>query len=632
MLKVVGASWEKTRLTTIMLGTVSAIAIFAIFFFEVPVGYEDGNYAATVFWNKQHHFRIEFWGQGNDPDEIKKGVARAYYKPSMKTTGWASLEIETQDKYPDWVQAHSAGLLEGSLCWQVIYWHWQNTIGYICQEKKSYCDQIRQFIRENTQYIKKYASEKDSTDPFWHQVNLFYIQLDGLENGWRYAIERSRKKKEIDISHVDFLWMNSLSDLRDLEMKFNFTKDVQPVGKPLAISLLKLIPNSNKEFVVAHASAGYYNEMLRLQKRYNFSYHLNTTNTSGLIPGRAIEFTSYPGTLHSQDDFYQISGAKPFIVSGAAIKIYNQNLWDEVDQNQPMVGVRVMTANRLAQSAKHWSELMNSFSSGTGNKQWLVIEPNSTMEIWTVEQIPGKSKMLNITDIVHQQGYWPSFGLPFDEELSNLVGYKTAGKDIVDFFKSTEKILREGQVNIVDRGSLVSFMRGPDLTKIGRSDIVGDEPTSSAYHDYLNISNEIDGLLKEVSGKENSRHSKDEGTMENKLLVGNKPLAFYTSPESITEDQNDKLKDIPIVQNPGILHKEMNGNIDLKISSGGPTFTAYAGPPYNNEGQFAIEPFQWSKTLFNDICHQGQPDVWDFEPVETDWVWSQASEVNDIEK
>jgi hypothetical protein len=36
-----------------------------------------------------------------------------------------------------------------------------------------------------------------------HQVQLFFVQLDGLETGWRHGVKRSRL--EIDIPHHDFL-------------------------------------------------------------------------------------------------------------------------------------------------------------------------------------------------------------------------------------------------------------------------------------------------------------------------------------------------------------------------------------------------------------------------------------------
>jgi hypothetical protein len=46
----------------------------------------DGNYAATVYHNAKG-YDIKFWGQGNNPDDVKKGVARAYYRPDMTKTG-----------------------------------------------------------------------------------------------------------------------------------------------------------------------------------------------------------------------------------------------------------------------------------------------------------------------------------------------------------------------------------------------------------------------------------------------------------------------------------------------------------------------------------------------------------------
>lgn len=80
------------------------------------------------------------------------------------------MEIETQAEYPDWVQAHAAGLLEGSLSWQLIYWHWQNTIEKTCEDREDFCDQARDLFAENTSNIRNKSRIYSSTDPFWHQV------------------------------------------------------------------------------------------------------------------------------------------------------------------------------------------------------------------------------------------------------------------------------------------------------------------------------------------------------------------------------------------------------------------------------------------------------------------------------
>lgn len=48
---------------------------------------EDGNYAATVFYSEKTGYRIEYWGQSNNLKDIAKGVARAYFRGDIETTG-----------------------------------------------------------------------------------------------------------------------------------------------------------------------------------------------------------------------------------------------------------------------------------------------------------------------------------------------------------------------------------------------------------------------------------------------------------------------------------------------------------------------------------------------------------------
>lgn len=51
------------------------------------------------------------------------------------------------------------------------------------------------------------------------QVNLFYVQLDGLEAGWRFAVRRSLQTVEMDSEH--FLWLAVAPDLLDQVRKLN---------------------------------------------------------------------------------------------------------------------------------------------------------------------------------------------------------------------------------------------------------------------------------------------------------------------------------------------------------------------------------------------------------------------------
>jgi hypothetical protein len=72
--------------------------------------------------------------------------------------------------------------------------------------------------------------------------------------------------------------------------------------------------------------------MLRVLKRYQFGYHHTSDANSNPVPGQIITFSSYPGVIHSQDDFYLVVGQPEFgkrkhqlAVLGTAFHSYNSS-------------------------------------------------------------------------------------------------------------------------------------------------------------------------------------------------------------------------------------------------------------------------------------------------------------------
>lgn len=124
MLKVVGASPWKTRISSCVLGAMVILAVLLLLVVEIKRPEYNGVYCATAFWSPKVGFRVEFWGQRNNLSTVAKGVARGCYKDSIDSTGWGFIEIETQADFPDRIQAFAAGMLEGSLTWAKIYDHW----------------------------------------------------------------------------------------------------------------------------------------------------------------------------------------------------------------------------------------------------------------------------------------------------------------------------------------------------------------------------------------------------------------------------------------------------------------------------------------------------------------------------
>ena len=67
--------------------------------------------------------------------------------------------------------------------------------------------------------------------------------------------------------------------------------------------------------------------------------------------------------------------------------------------------------------------------------------------------------------------------------------------------------------------------------------------------------------------------------------------------------------------------QEFSGIIDFKVSNKDSLYAA-AGPPFSaDNGPVFVEPFQWSKSPISYLPHIGQSDIWNFNPVKTEWVW-----------
>ena len=87
MLKVVGASWHKTRISTYILLGAGFLAIGAFFLAEMERPQPNGNYCASIFWTEKIGFQVEYWKQRDDFENIPKGVARICYKDSIYQNG-----------------------------------------------------------------------------------------------------------------------------------------------------------------------------------------------------------------------------------------------------------------------------------------------------------------------------------------------------------------------------------------------------------------------------------------------------------------------------------------------------------------------------------------------------------------
>ncbi|KAI8436682.1 hypothetical protein MSG28_010170 [Choristoneura fumiferana] len=515
ILKVVGASWLQTKISSYILGILGVLAILALFVGQMERIQEDGNYAATVFYSNKTGYRIEYWGQSNELTDIPKGVARAHFRMDIDTTGWSLLEVETDASYPDEIQAYAAGIVEGALTWYLIHTHLENTIRAKCEDtpREKQCDKLRDTLDRSVNIWKTKGAERGAVEPFWHHVSLHYTQISGIYTGWKHGVERSMNEYETDIS--DLYWLNAVAEAAEIQRKLNISLDDQALTSVSGLSsaLLRIVNVTTedggiaKKLYVAQNGAGSYSSMTRILKRYKLNYHL-TAKSPILVPGTSVDFSGYPGSITSQDEFYMVKGANHnMAVTGTSLNNYNNNLWKVVNiTEQVPAAPRVSTANHLAADASSWAHLLAASNSGTACKQWLVVDftrlahlnktvdmskaekkefvPESVLSkdvrhivvhrtsaghnkglVRLIEQVPGRTHSADLSDALLEQGYWATYGLPFFKNSKDkmTVSYEKLAENWIEI----RQLLREKKETAMGANIAIAGAMGTTAKTMG---------------------------------------------------------------------------------------------------------------------------------------------------------------------
>ena len=117
---------------------------------------------------------------------------RANFTNTQNSTGWHILEVQTKEAAPDHLQAMAAGLAEGyltrisiiELYKQLYYKGYRNCRKYGSYREK-FCYWLKDTFVKNKAFIEDKIEELSESEPYWHQVNLFYIQVEGMKRGYQ---------------------------------------------------------------------------------------------------------------------------------------------------------------------------------------------------------------------------------------------------------------------------------------------------------------------------------------------------------------------------------------------------------------------------------------------------------------
>lgn len=651
-LKVVGASWQKTRIGTYILSGAGLLVIGAFFISHMERPKYNGTYCATALWTKSVGFQIEYWKQQNDLLNIPKGAARICYKDSIYENGWAQIEVETQRAYPDFVQAYGAGILEGSLTWNNIYNQWRNTIGSSCERddiSQKFCLWLRKLLTDNYVRIKSMAEELGVHDHYWYQIGLYYNQLEGIETGYQRGAKRARSDLEEEIPFADLLLMNAAADIHDLKIYFenfvlttNDTDSESAGGKhfflPSATMLTRIFRTDDSpswQLLFGHSTAASYSSMLRIQKRYKFHYHFSPNQRTNTVPGVDITFTGYPGILGSTDDFYIIKGRQvQSIVAGVGIRNENLDLWRSVNVEESVpLAARVMSANRISQNRRTWAKAMSRHPS-TGSKQWITIDLNkfnlpeitapsqhSTFEdhkvssvvkptsqkslVWIVEQLPGRFHSKDVSDVFLDgtNFTWVANGVAYFDEMLTASG---VAKD-----EFASKITPDDEADLWNLEAVDKYLRKHGF----RGDLLGD--ASVAYGN-------IDIKLFSYNARL--------GMSDYHAFAGPIFMRLQRSPSSTKTTEGSARAETSAIEADSkvsaIGNEQLNVVIDDAEELAELELIAERRPVRNDMRaiklrQIGNEPFQWSKAAqYMDTGeHEGHPDWWFFDKVAPKWAW-----------
>uniref|UniRef100_A0A7N5JCH1 Phospholipase B-like n=1 Tax=Ailuropoda melanoleuca TaxID=9646 RepID=A0A7N5JCH1_AILME len=371
-----------------------------------------------------------------------EAVAWANLTNAIRETGWAFLELRTNGRYNDSLQAYAAGVVEASVSEELIYMHWMNTVVNYCgpfEYEVGYCEKLKSFLETNLEWMQA-EMERHRGSAYWHQVRLTLLQLKGLEDSYEGSMTFPTGR--FTVKPLGFLLLQLAGDLGDLEPALNKTKSKHVMGSGSCSALIKLLPG-HTDLLIAHNTWSSYQNMLRVIKKYWFQFREDPQENSPLAPGNKVVFSSYPGTLFSCDDFYIMGSG--LVTLETTIGNRNPALWKYVQPKDCVLEwLRNVVANRLALDGDAWADIFKRFNSGTG----MVVVADKTSELY-------------------QKTYWASYNIPYFENVFNASGLQALVAQYGDWFSydgsPRAQIFRRNQSLVHDLDSMLRLMRYNDF-------------------------------------------------------------------------------------------------------------------------------------------------------------------------
>ena len=392
-------------------------------------------------------------------------IVKATFEDKISLEGFAYLTSETNPNNPDVTdetKAYTAGLIEGD-----ISRHYINQSFYNAELREwEPCENVKNFIVSNYEFIKKMVDANYDINSYWYQVGLVLYQIKGLEDG--FLNKSAEVSRDIDPLNLFWLYYWQQADIDEVQQKFGVADTVLGSG-----SCSALIKNLGNDLITTHVTWYKFSSMLRVVKKATLSFSKSRYSHEKIASETILE-SSYPGLIHSVDDYYVTS--QNMVVQETTNEVYNSSLFANVVSETVPYFIRVNVANRMSSSGQEWTDLFSKYNSGTYCNQWMVVDykqfaPNQEIQdgtLWVLEQMPGFIVSKDMSSTLRSgQNAWTSYNAPYFQKTQQMDNITAVIKEYGPFFSHDDcpraKIFQRDLHKAVDINTTMALMRYNDF-------------------------------------------------------------------------------------------------------------------------------------------------------------------------
>lgn len=366
----------------------------------------------------------------------------SYDDATIQTEGWGRLYINTEvGTNEGW---WAAGYLEGSFTATRIFEHYTSWYDYtFANGTKPPTEALWQFLDDQYSWAAAEAEEHAAEGcNYWTQVGRILSYSNGIAAG-----QAAHAPANMALSRAELLMLQAAGDVYDLVPALDASKQLNWNGmtkaqrfdawhERISCSAMWKVNDALTDVTVSHATWSSYQNLLRVLKHYDLAGHVDVKSGEKGVGHYKVSFSAKPGMIYSKDDFYTLPLAhQQLVVTETTNGVMDNSVYDAVTFKSLLSWQNVPLANSLARSSVEWVDMFAKHASGTYANQWQVGDmklfvPGKGVQkgfLSIIEVMPGLSHSADVTDVMVSQGnYWPSYNVPYFEDVYAYAGFETA--------------------------------------------------------------------------------------------------------------------------------------------------------------------------------------------------------------